>query len=97
MYQDPALRSEYVSQLAVAGRDGTLRTRFQGYAHPRAIRAKTGTLDDVIALSGYVLGPHDRAIAFSFLFNGIAGKQGAARTLADDLAKAIGDALYASP
>jgi D-alanyl-D-alanine carboxypeptidase/D-alanyl-D-alanine-endopeptidase (penicillin-binding protein 4) len=97
MYQNPALRSEYVSQLAVAGKDGTLRTRFQGFTHPRAIRAKTGTLDDVIALSGYVLGPHERAVAFSFLFNSIAGKQGAARTLADDLAKTIADALYATP
>jgi D-alanyl-D-alanine carboxypeptidase/D-alanyl-D-alanine-endopeptidase (penicillin-binding protein 4) len=97
MYQNPALRPEYISQLAVAGKDGTLRTRFQGLAHPRAIRAKTGTLDDVIALSGYVLGPREHSIAFSFLFNGIAGKQGKARALADDLAKAIADELYAAP
>ena len=53
------------------------------------------TLDDAIALSGYVLGPgSERAIAFSFLFNGIAGKQGAARALADDMARAIVDDLY---
>jgi D-alanyl-D-alanine carboxypeptidase len=51
----------------------------------------------VIALSGYVLGPNDHAIAFSFLFNGIAGKQSAARALADNLAKAIAEELYKQP
>jgi serine-type D-Ala-D-Ala carboxypeptidase/endopeptidase (penicillin-binding protein 4) len=96
MYRDPAVRAEYIAQLAVAGKDGTLRTRFANLAPARVLRAKTGTLDDAIALSGYVLGPNsERAIAFSFLFNGIAGKQGAARALADDMAKAIVDELYA--
>jgi D-alanyl-D-alanine carboxypeptidase/D-alanyl-D-alanine-endopeptidase (penicillin-binding protein 4) len=97
MYRDPAVRAEYIAQLAVAGKDGTLRTRFANLSPPRVVRAKTGTLDDAIALSGYVLGPNsERAVAFSFLFNGIAGKQGAARALADEMAKAIVDELYAA-
>jgi D-alanyl-D-alanine carboxypeptidase len=44
-----------------------------------------------------VLGPSDRTIAFSFLFNGIAGKQWVARALADDLASAIVSDLYRAP
>jgi D-alanyl-D-alanine carboxypeptidase/D-alanyl-D-alanine-endopeptidase (penicillin-binding protein 4) len=97
MHRDPALRPEYLSQLAVAGKDGTLRTRFGDLKPARTVRAKTGTLDDVIALSGYVLGPADHSVAFSFLFNGIAGKQGAARALADNMAKAIAEELYKQP
>lgn len=97
MYRNPALRAEYIAQLAVAGKDGTLRTRFAALKPQRVVRAKTGTLDDAIALSGYVLGPSDRAVAFSFLFNGIAGKQWVARALADDLATAIASELYRAP
>jgi serine-type D-Ala-D-Ala carboxypeptidase/endopeptidase (penicillin-binding protein 4) len=93
MYNDPALRFEYVAQLAIAGKDGTLRNRLTDLPRARAVRAKTGTLDDVIALSGYVFGPGGRAVAFSFLFNGIGGKQWAARALADDMVRAIARAL----
>ena len=93
---EPALRSEYMAQLAIAGSDGTLHGRMTGLAHPRIVRAKTGTLDDVIALSGYVLGPRpDRTLAFSFLINGISGNQWKARALADDMVRVLAEYLYA--
>ena len=96
MYRGPDTRPEYLQQLAVAGVDGTLKSRLTDLPKPRIVRAKTGTLDDVIALSGYVLGPTpDRAIAFSFLFNGVSGKQWQARALADDLVRALAQHLYA--
>ncbi|MDB4974575.1 MAG: D-alanyl-D-alanine carboxypeptidase [Myxococcaceae bacterium] len=95
MYRDPALRPEYVSQLAVAGKDGTLSARLTDLKRARVVRAKTGTLDDVVALSGYVLGPTgERALAFSFLFNGISGKQWLARDLADNMVRAMVAYLY---
>jgi D-alanyl-D-alanine carboxypeptidase/D-alanyl-D-alanine-endopeptidase (penicillin-binding protein 4) len=95
MYGDAATRSEYVAQLAVAGKDGTLKGRLTDLRKPRIVRAKTGTLDDVISLSGYVLGPRpDQALAFSFLLNGVSGKQWQARALADDLARALVKYLY---
>jgi D-alanyl-D-alanine carboxypeptidase/D-alanyl-D-alanine-endopeptidase (penicillin-binding protein 4) len=96
-YRDPAIRSEYIAQLAIAGVDGTLHGRLNDLPKARVVRAKTGTLDDAIALSGYVLGktPND-AIAFSILVNGIAGKQWKARALADDLVRAIVTHLYAN-
>ncbi|HEY2735971.1 MAG TPA: D-alanyl-D-alanine carboxypeptidase/D-alanyl-D-alanine-endopeptidase, partial [Polyangiales bacterium] len=75
MYRNPSLRDDFVADLAVGGVDGTLAKRFHNLPAPRIVRAKTGTLDDVIALSGYVLGPTaDRAMAFSFLANGVTGK-----------------------
>jgi len=59
------------------------------------VRAKTGTLDDVIALSGYVLGrTPERVVAFSVLANGVHGKQGAARALADRIASDIAQHLW---
>jgi D-alanyl-D-alanine carboxypeptidase/D-alanyl-D-alanine-endopeptidase (penicillin-binding protein 4) len=95
MYRSPDTRPEYLSHLAIAGVDGTLRSRLADLPKARIVRAKTGTLDDVIALSGYVLGPTpDRALAFSFLFNGVSGKQWQARALADDLVRALVSYLY---
>jgi D-alanyl-D-alanine carboxypeptidase/D-alanyl-D-alanine-endopeptidase (penicillin-binding protein 4) len=62
------------------------------------VRAKTGTLADVAALSGYVLGPTPgTGMAFSVLANGVGGKVGAARQLADRVAEAIAARLYAPP
>jgi len=90
-YRDPAIAAEYVAHLAVAGSDGTLVSRLEHLPRPRMVRAKTGTLRDVIALSGYVLGEPGHSVAFSFLANGIAGKQGEARQLADDIVRALAD------
>ncbi len=96
VYNAPSFRSEYVSQLAIGGSDGTLHGRMMGLVKPRIVRAKTGTLDDVIALSGYVLGPQpENALAFSFLINGISGNQWKARALADDMVRVLADYLYA--
>lgn len=90
-YRDPAIRAEYVAHLAVAGSDGTLQSRLQDLPRARMVRAKTGTLRDVVALSGYVLGAPDRSVAFSFLANGVAGRQTDARKLADDIVRALAD------
>ncbi|MDH3655241.1 MAG: D-alanyl-D-alanine carboxypeptidase/D-alanyl-D-alanine-endopeptidase [Myxococcales bacterium] len=90
-YRDPAIAAEYLAHLAVAGSDGTLESRLEDLPRPRMVRAKTGTLRDVIALSGYVLGEPDHSVAFSFLANGIAGKQAEARQLADDIVRALAD------
>lgn len=95
IYTEPALRSEYVAHLAIAGSDGTLRNRLTDLPKRGIVRAKTGTLDDAISLSGYVLGRRpDEDVAFSILMNGIAGKQWLARALADDMVRAIVAHLY---
>jgi len=88
-YHDPAIRADYVAHLAVGGSDGTLKSRLEDLPRPRMVRAKTGTLRDVVALSGYVFGEPDRSVAFSFLANGIAGRQRDAKKLADDIVRAL--------
>jgi D-alanyl-D-alanine carboxypeptidase/D-alanyl-D-alanine-endopeptidase (penicillin-binding protein 4) len=96
MYASPALSSEFMVQLAVGGVDGTLAHRFKQLPSARILRAKTGTLDDVIALSGYVLGrTPERVMAFSVLCNGVRGKHAAARDLADQVATDIALHLWA--
>ncbi|HWL89582.1 MAG TPA: D-alanyl-D-alanine carboxypeptidase/D-alanyl-D-alanine-endopeptidase, partial [Polyangiaceae bacterium] len=90
MWRDPTVQPEFVAQLAVGGVDGTLHKRFRGTHHRGAIRAKTGTLQDAIALSGYVLGPPGKGpVAFSILFNHVPGKADGARFAADKLVEIL--------
>jgi D-alanyl-D-alanine carboxypeptidase/D-alanyl-D-alanine-endopeptidase (penicillin-binding protein 4) len=97
MYANPSWREDYVTQLAVGGVDGTLVRRFRKLPRARIVRAKTGTLDDVIALSGYVLGPSpERVFAFSYLANGVSGKHTQARGLVDQLVEILAAQLYAA-
>jgi D-alanyl-D-alanine carboxypeptidase/D-alanyl-D-alanine-endopeptidase (penicillin-binding protein 4) len=92
-YRDPAIASEMVAQLAVGGVDGTLHKRFGKYAGTRAVRAKTGTLKDVIALSGYVLAPGGREpVVFSLVTSGVPPHE--ARVRIDAVVEAIADELW---
>jgi serine-type D-Ala-D-Ala carboxypeptidase/endopeptidase (penicillin-binding protein 4) len=85
-WRAPDIQPEYLAQLSVGGVDGTLRKRFRTELTKRRVRAKTGTLDDVIALSGYVLRDSGHPpIAFSIFFNHVGGKQDGARHAADRL------------
>lgn len=94
-YRDPSVRAEYVAHLAVAGVDGTLARRLRDLPVPRIVRAKTGTLNAVISLSGYVLGPRPgSAYAFSVIANEVQGRHGPARTLADGVARALAEDLH---
>jgi serine-type D-Ala-D-Ala carboxypeptidase/endopeptidase (penicillin-binding protein 4) len=58
---------EFISSLAVAGQDGTLTKRLKriaGLAH-----LKTGTLQDSVALAGYVLGKSGQWYVFAGIIN----------------------------
>jgi D-alanyl-D-alanine carboxypeptidase/D-alanyl-D-alanine-endopeptidase (penicillin-binding protein 4) len=85
-HRDPKMSRVFVEQLAVGGVDGTLKHRFAAFKKTRAIRAKTGTLDQVIALSGYVFRPDGSSpVAFALIVSGIAGKHAEVRKRVDDL------------
>jgi D-alanyl-D-alanine carboxypeptidase/D-alanyl-D-alanine-endopeptidase (penicillin-binding protein 4) len=60
----------YYDSLAIAGKDGTLRERMRGTAAAGNARAKTGSLNVAICLSGYVESANDHLVAFSILMNG---------------------------
>ena len=63
---DQDLREILISSLPVAGRSGTLDSRMRGTVAAGRVRAKTGTLNEASALSGYVR----RRYAFSVIQNG---------------------------
>jgi D-alanyl-D-alanine carboxypeptidase/D-alanyl-D-alanine-endopeptidase (penicillin-binding protein 4) len=66
--------AEFVSSLGIAARDGTLRLRMEGTDAAGRLRAKTGTLDRVTALSGFVQSLGGERFAFSILVNDWAGR-----------------------
>ena len=68
--------SEYVSSLGIAARDGTMRLRMEGTDAAGRLRAKTGTLERVTALSGYVQSLGGERFVFSVLVNDWNGRSG---------------------
>ena len=64
-----AERDLFYDSLPVAGVSGTLRNRFRATSVEGRIRAKTGTLRGVRALSGYLETSNYGTIAFSILVN----------------------------
>jgi serine-type D-Ala-D-Ala carboxypeptidase/endopeptidase (penicillin-binding protein 4) len=81
---DPRTAPEIVAHLAIAGVDGTLKNRLKKLATNRSVRAKTGTLADNVALSGYVLDASGAPrFSFSFLTAGVKGHSGEARVAID--------------
>jgi len=82
-------RKAWMDSLAVSGKTGTLRGRLRGADVVGKVRGKTGTLNKVIALSGYIETSSGRHLAFSFLFNELNGTKRAARRLQDRLCRAL--------
>jgi serine-type D-Ala-D-Ala carboxypeptidase/endopeptidase (penicillin-binding protein 4) len=62
--------STLLSGLPLAGRTGTLADRFIGTPAESNLRAKTGTLSGVRALSGYLSTSGGRGVVFSIIVNG---------------------------
>jgi serine-type D-Ala-D-Ala carboxypeptidase/endopeptidase (penicillin-binding protein 4) len=77
----------WYASLPIAGRDGTLSTRMRSGAARGRCHAKTGTLSNVSALSGYCEALSGDLYAFSILMNGV--YPSSARRLQDGMAQAL--------
>ncbi len=77
------------ASLPVGGIDGTLSARFAEPAHKGKVFAKTGTLGEVNALSGYLVAASGRTVAFSILCNNHNPAGDAARVALDKIVAAI--------
>lgn len=87
---DARIFPELLASLSIGGLDGTLSQRFKPFRSQRTIRAKTGTLASVTALSGYVLrAAPNGPLAFAFVLNGVAGKVAEGRKRIDRVVEAI--------
>jgi len=77
--------------LPVAGVDGTLAGRFKGTRLRGRIHAKTGTLEGVNALSGYMDLPSGKRLAFSIIANSHSLEEAQAEATLDQIALAVYD------
>ncbi len=87
MARDPKTAPEFQASLAIGGTDGTLWSRLR--EDPGRLRGKTGTLDDVVCLTGYLDGANGRRYAFAWLVNDTGGRQQAVRDAQDRLARQV--------
>jgi len=70
MRDDPA-GEEFIQDLALTGKEGTVDDRMRGTAAYGRCRTKTGTITGVSNLSGYCFNKSGRIMTFSILMNGV--------------------------
>lgn len=73
-YTNRIIASDFIDSLPIAGVDGTLKKRFKASSVQGRVMAKTGYLNNVRALSGYVFTKQGDVLVFSILDNGIGWK-----------------------
>ena len=81
--------ADWRNTLPVGGVDGTLDNRFKDATLKGRIWAKSGTLDEVNALSGYLTAASGRTLSFSILVNGRRPGSDAEEQAIDRIAEAI--------
>ena len=64
------LQPEFESAFPIAGEDGTLKKYFTDKKLKGRIHAKTGTINGVTGLAGYIITEKEEKRIFIFLFNG---------------------------
>ena len=79
------------NSLPVAGVDGTLKRRMIGTQAHGNVRAKTGSLQHVTALSGFVSTARGEPLVFSILLNHHSGDQAEARLAVDEMVVSLAD------
>jgi D-alanyl-D-alanine carboxypeptidase/D-alanyl-D-alanine-endopeptidase (penicillin-binding protein 4) len=89
-HRDYRIGPTLVASLPVGGVDGTLASRWHGHPAAGRVRAKTGTLDKVVTLAGYVAVDTGHVIAFAVLANDIpAGQRNEVRAAANEIVDAL--------
>src|SRR5208282_1335123 len=80
----------WMASLAVAGEDGTLADRFRGTDLRGRVIAKSGFVNGVSCLSGYLRAKDSNWYCFSIMFNGIPeGTNSTAKILQEHIVRAI--------
>lgn len=85
MARDAALGPTFEATLPIGGKDGTLGPRMRGTKSENNVRAKTGSLANVRALSGYVRTADGERLVFSILANNFNAPTAAVDAITDQL------------
>lgn len=89
MYEDVNNFDYFYNSLAIAGIDGTIKSRMIGTEAEKNIHAKTGTLNSVTALAGYAVTRDLELLMFYISMNGFGGSAGFYRGLQDDICEVL--------
>ncbi|HEX9929369.1 MAG TPA: D-alanyl-D-alanine carboxypeptidase/D-alanyl-D-alanine-endopeptidase [Pyrinomonadaceae bacterium] len=81
--------SSWRESLTIAGVDGTLQNRFKNTSAAGNVRGKTGTIDQVSALSGYLTTAAGEQLAFSVIVNALPAGSAAQRAVIDEIVLAL--------
>jgi D-alanyl-D-alanine carboxypeptidase/D-alanyl-D-alanine-endopeptidase (penicillin-binding protein 4) len=66
---------EFISSLSISAGDGTIRKRYKDTPAAGIVRAKTGTIDGVASLAGYLINASGDVVAFAIIINGFDPKR----------------------
>ncbi len=89
MDTDFGVQAEFKSSLPIAAVDGTLENRMTESPAAEKLRAKTGTLSGVSALSGYTTTQDGEKMAFSIIMEHFVGSSAAIRRIQDRIGELI--------
>jgi len=82
-------RQEFITALPIAGTDGTLRDRMRHGRAQGRVRAKTGTLTGVSALSGYAETAGGERLTFAMVMNNFSCGKDRARSIQNEVCEAL--------
>ncbi len=81
----------FYNSLPIAGVDGTLKNRMKNTSAQNNVHAKTGTLNGVSNLSGYVTGKNGHLLAFSILIQNFVREYSTARNFQNKICELLSD------
>ncbi len=85
MYFDLRHFDDFYNSLSIAGIDGTLRNRMSGTPAENNFRGKTGTLNGVISVSGYLTTPGGDELIIGIMFEFTRGGWNFFRSIQDEI------------
>jgi serine-type D-Ala-D-Ala carboxypeptidase/endopeptidase (penicillin-binding protein 4) len=88
-YHDMDIEPELLTALPIAGYDGTLTYRMSRLKKPRVVRGKTGTMNGVSALAGFLSNSPKHVLSYVIIINNFIGSSRPYREIEDKIAMGL--------
>ena len=85
IYNSGKINNSITELLPDSGVDGTLRYRMNGFDLAKHVQAKTGTMGNISALSGYITTMSKKRLIFSIIINNVVGSERVAMDLQNQI------------